>query len=203
MVVGIDVTHPASGSSANAPSVASIVASVDQWLAQWPAELSIQTGGQEMVADLDRLSKSHLRRWHSKHGVYPAKVLIYRDGVSEGQYKIVLEEKLPALRKACQELYPATSTKQGLPRMTTVIVGKRHHTRFYATKLEDADRSSNPQNGTVVARGITEARKWDFFLQARAAIQGTGRPAHYYVIYDEIFQAQGVPPPFTNVADVW
>jgi eukaryotic translation initiation factor 2C len=202
MLVGIDVTHPAPGSSANSPSVASIVASVDQWLAQWPAELRIQTGRQEMVANLDELLKSRLRLWKAKHNDYPENMLIYRDGVSEGQYNIVLEQELPALRKACEALYPPPLTKRGFPRMTIAIVGKRHNTRFYPTKKEDADRSSNPQNGTIVDRGVTEARNWDFFLQAHTAIQGTARPAHYYIVYDEIFQAQKVLPPFTNAADM-
>jgi hypothetical protein len=202
MVVGIDVTHPSPGSAPNAPSVASIVASVDQWLGQWPGDLRIQTGRQEMVADLEELFKSRLRLWHLKHGEYPFNILIYRDGVSEGQYNLVLDIELPTLRKACKELYPATSTKQGLPKITIVIVGKRHNTRFYATKPEDADRSWNPQNGTVIDRGVTEARNWDYFLQAHTAIQGTARPAHYYVIYDQIFQAQKVVAPFTNPADM-
>jgi hypothetical protein len=34
MVVSIDVTHPSPGSSSNAPSVAGIVASIDEWLGQ-------------------------------------------------------------------------------------------------------------------------------------------------------------------------
>ncbi|KIW21698.1 uncharacterized protein PV07_12869, partial [Cladophialophora immunda] len=70
-------------------------------------------------------------------------------------------------------------------------------------KAEQADRSSNPQHGTVVDRGVTEARNWDFYLQAHTAIQGTARPAHYYVVYDEIFQARKVPPgPFKSAADI-
>jgi eukaryotic translation initiation factor 2C len=60
MVVGIDVTHPSPGSSSNAPSVAGIVASIDQWLGQWPADLQIQTAGQEMVSGLDSMLKSRL-----------------------------------------------------------------------------------------------------------------------------------------------
>lgn len=202
MVVGIDVTHPAPGASTSAPSVASIVASVDHWLAQWPGELRIQTGRQEMVADLTGLFKSRLSLWKAKHGVYPENVLVYRDGVSEGQYDIVVDEELPALRRACEELYPPSSTKSGLPRMTLVIVGKRHNTRFYSTRKDDADRSSNPQSGTIVDRGVTESSNWDFFLQAHSAIQGTARPAHYYIIYDEIFRGKSVPAPFTNAADV-
>jgi hypothetical protein len=121
--------------------------------------------------------------------------------VSEGQYDLVLEHELPDLRKACQELYPAESTKQGIPHITIIIVGKRHNTRFYPTDKRDSDRSSNPQNGTVVDRGVTEARNWDFFLQAHTAIQGTARPAHYYIIYDEIFRNRTVQAPFRNPAD--
>lgn len=202
MVVGIDVTHPSPGSASNAPSVAGIVASVDQWLGQWPADLQIQQARQEMVSGLDGLLKSRLRLWASKNkGALPENILIYRDGVSEGQYDIVLNEELLLLRKACAEVYPANDTKRGLPRMSIIIVGKRHNTRFYPTKEEDADRSSNPQNGTVVDRGVTEARNWDFYLQAHTALQGTARPAHYYIVLDEIFRDRRVQPPLQNAAD--
>lgn len=202
MVVGIDVTHPSPGSSSKAPSVASIVASIDQWLAQWPADLQLQQARQEMVSGLEPLFVSRLQLWLKHNKEYPQNILVYRDGVSEGQYEQVLDQELPALRRACEKTYPATATKQGLPRITIIVVGKRHNTRFYPTTKETADRSSNPQNGTVVDRGVTEARNWDFFLQAHAAIQGTARPAHYYVVYDEIFRSRKVPAPFQNSQEV-
>lgn len=202
MVVGIDVTHPSPGSASNAPSVAGIVASIDQWLAQWPADLQIQQARQEMVSGLDSMFKSRLRLWANRNkGVLPENILIYRDGVSEGQYDIVLDEELPLLRKACEEVYPATDSRKGMPRISIIIVGKRHNTRFYPTKESEADRSSNPQNGTVVDRGVTEARNWDFFLQAHTALQGTARPAHYYIVLDEIFRGRGVQGLFQNAAD--
>jgi hypothetical protein len=131
----------------------------------------------------------------------PENILVYRDGVSEGQYNIVLDEELPALRTACDAMYPATDTKAGKPRITIVIVGKRHNTRFYPTKTEEADRGGNPVNGTIVDRGVTEARNWDFFLQAHSAIQGTARPAHYYIVYDQIFRGLKLPPKFLTAAD--
>ncbi|KAH7110616.1 ribonuclease H-like domain-containing protein [Dendryphion nanum] len=201
MVVGIDVTHPSPGSSSKAPSVAGIVASVDEWLGQWPADIRIQPARQEMVADLDVLFKSRLVLWRERNKTLPENILVYRDGVSEGQYNIVLEEELPALREACKTVYPAPDTKAGKPRITIIIVGKRHNTRFYPTKKEDADRGGNPMNGTVVDRGVTEARNWDFFLQAHTAIQGTARPAHYYVVYDQIFRNVPLPPQFQTAAD--
>jgi eukaryotic translation initiation factor 2C len=207
MVVGLDVTHPSPGSSANAPSVSAMVASIDNRLGQWPATLRIQRGRQENVDDLANMLKSRLQLWKTKgkHASLPENILIYRDGVSEGQYDMVLAEELPQLRKGCEAVYPADLTKKGLPRFTIVICGKRHKTRFYPTTEKDCDRSGNTQPGTVVDRGVTEGRKWDFFLQAHAALQGTARPCHYYIVHDEIFRqiyAKGVPPPFQNIADV-
>ncbi|PGH02672.1 hypothetical protein GX51_04555 [Blastomyces parvus] len=195
MVVGIDVTHPSPGSSSNAPSVAAIVASIDQDLTQWPADLRIQTARQEMVSGLDDLLKSRLRLWAKHHrSVYPENILVYRDGVSEGQYNAVLNEELPLLQKACRALYPAQDTRRGLPRLSIIIVGKRHNTRFFPSAPADADRSFNPRNGTVVDRAVTDARNWDFFLQAHTALHGTARPGHYYLIYDEIFRSSVVKP---------
>lgn len=120
----------------------------------------------------------------------PENIVVYRDGVSEGQYDTVINKELPLLQKACRATYPATDTKKGLPRMAIVIVGKRHNTRFYATSESEAERSLNPQPGTVVDRGISEARNWDFYLQAHSALQGTARPAHYFTVWDEIFNPQ-------------
>ncbi|KAH7112376.1 RNA interference and gene silencing protein, partial [Dactylonectria macrodidyma] len=191
MVVGIDVTHPSPGSSPVAPSIAGMVASVDRWLGQWPAVLSIQSERrQEMVSHLRDMLKSRLCLWREKgkHAALPENILVYRDGVSEGQYQKVVDEEVPLLRAACEEVYPPPDQAKGLPHLTVVIVGKRHHTRFYPTKEADADRSGNTKPGTVVDRGITEARSWDFFLQAHAALQGTARPAHYFIVLDEIFR---------------
>ncbi|KAL1837895.1 hypothetical protein VTJ49DRAFT_3281 [Mycothermus thermophilus] len=210
MVVGVDVTHPSPGSAANAPSIAGMVASVDKLLGQWPAVLRVQRRARnEMVSDLGDMLKTRLALWKNHHkGALPENILIYRDGVSEGQYQTVLDSEVPLLRKACEEVYPAADTKRGLPRLTVVIVGKRHHTRFYVTKPEDADRSGNAPPGTVVDRGVTEARQWDFFLQAHAAIQGTARPAHYVVVLDEILRAKygargaKLPKDCHSVADV-
>ncbi|KAJ5555735.1 hypothetical protein N7461_004205 [Penicillium sp. DV-2018c] len=186
MLVGIDVTHPSPGSAATAPSVAGIVASVDSSLAQWPAEIRVQGARQEMVADLETLLASRLQHWRKVNRSLPENIIVYRDGVSEGQYNKVIEEELPLLQAACRKTYPADQTQKGLPRLAIIIVGKRHNTRFYPTTEQDSNRE-NPIPGTVVDRGVSEARDWDFFLQAHSALQGTARPAHYYTVWDEIF----------------
>ena len=183
IVFGIDVTHPSPGSSDNSPSIAGVVASVDTKFSQWPASIRTQTGRQEMVSDLEEMIFERLKLWQTKNKGLPNKVIVYRDGVSEGQYALVLQNEYPAFVAAFTRLYGA-ATKH--PKISIIIVGKRHHTRFYPTAMKDADsKNGNPVPGTVVDRGVTGERLFDFFLLAHQGLQGTSKPAHYVVIKDE------------------
>lgn len=201
MLMGIDVTHPSPGSSAGAPSIAAVVASVDDQLCQWPGSIKLQKGKQEMVgtsdivnADmvngLEKMITERLDLWQAKNRQLPTKIIIYRDGVSEGQYKLVLEKELPAFHKVFGRKYGAENR---WPKVAIIVVGKRHHTRFYPTRQEDADYnpqrekgSWNPLPGTVVDRGIAGKILREFWLQAHQGLQGTARPAHYVVIKDDL-----------------
>jgi eukaryotic translation initiation factor 2C len=201
MLVGLDVTHPSPGSTEGAPSGVGIVASVDGTLGQWPAAFAFQEGRKEMVTALEEMFLSRLRIWEKKNRELPENIIIYRDGVSEGQYQLVLDQELPLIRSACKQVYPATKTNAGFPKLAIIVCGKRHHTRFYPTQEAEADRSSNCAPGTVVDRGVVEVRAWDFFLQPHACLQGTARPGHYYVILDEVLRGRQVKAPLENNAD--
>lgn len=183
MVVGLDVTHPSSIDPEAFPSVAAIVASVDYRMGQWPGEVQAQTRRQEHVEFLQEMMCSRLRLWQKhNNGQLPQNILIYRDGVSEGQFHMVLAEELPKVQAAAKATY-----REKMPNITIVVCGKRHNVRFYPTNSKDQDRTSNPINGCVVDRGVTRPIYWDFYLQAQAPLQGSARPAHYIVIHDEIF----------------
>ena len=170
MLVGIDVTHPSPGSMVGTPSIAGVVASVDDKFAQWPASIRCQESRKEMVEDLQIMMRDRLNLWSTRNnGRLPDKILVYRDGVSEGQYKTVLSQELTGIRKALDEVYG----RNPHPKITILIVTKRHHTRFYPTKTEDADSRGNMKNGTIVDRGITIHRGFDFYLQAHTALTGT------------------------------
>ena len=149
-----------------------------------------------MVSNISDLMESRLSTFYKHNQRYPDDILIYRDGkhcnpdynamrsparhtgVSEGQYVAVLEYELKPIQQLCQRLYHG---KGALPKVTIVVVGKRHHTRFYPTNENFTDKLHkdnqkalyNPTPGTVVDRGITMLDGWDFYLQAHAAIKGT------------------------------
>lgn len=166
MIVGIDVTHPDPNSSNIAPSVAAMVASINAHLGQWLATSSIQSRSrQEFVNGLKNMLKDLLNLWKTegKHTMFPRNILVYRDGVSEGQYGMVKDHELPLLRQACEEVYDLVGQER--PHITVVVVTKRHHTRFGPTTQDTSDSNGNCLPGVVTDRGITEAGQWDFWLR--------------------------------------
>ncbi|KAF7366724.1 Protein argonaute-3 [Mycena sanguinolenta] len=188
MLMGIDVTHPGPGSVKGTPSIAAVVASTDRNYAQYPASMDIQESKKEMVTNLAKMTFERLTLFrNTNRGSLPQRILVYRDGVSEGQFRIVINEELPEIRKACRKF------DNYKPAISIVICGKRHHTRFYPTEAANAAPDGNPKAGTVVDRGVTAVYEFDFFLQAHGGLQGTTRPTHYYCVHDEIgFTADGL-----------
>ncbi|KAL4242774.1 argonaute family protein [Abortiporus biennis] len=185
MLVGMDVTHPGPGTVKGTPSIAAVVASVDQNFGQFPASMKIQETKKEMISALDVMMVERLTAFRNKSKVLPTRIIVYRDGVSEGQFNTVVMEEMPLIRKAFTK-FQGPQGQPYSPKLTIVICGKRHHTRFYPTEARHADRDGNPRPGTVVDRGITAVYEFDFFLQAHGGLQGTTRPTHYYVVHDEI-----------------
>ncbi|KAG9307964.1 ribonuclease H-like domain-containing protein [Chiua virens] len=192
MVVGMDVTHPSPGSAVGTPSIAAVVASIDNSFAQYPASLEMQESKKEMITNLKDMMIDRIKLFQKKNsGKLPERILVYRDGVSEGQFNIVRVEERPLMFEA----FKAFNTPKApyRPKLTIIICGKRHHTRFYPTEEENGDRDGNPRPGTVVDRGVTAIYDFDFFLQAHGGLQGTTRPTHYYVVHDDIgFNANGI-----------
>ena len=117
-----------------------------------------------MVTALEDLFLSRLRIWEKKNKELPENLIIYRNGVLEGQYQQILNLELPLIYSAYKQVYPATKTKAGFPKLAIIVYGKRHYIRFYPIQEAEADRSSNCAPGTIVDRGVVEVRAWDFSL---------------------------------------
>ncbi|KAH9951622.1 argonaute-like protein [Amylocystis lapponica] len=184
IVMGADVIHPAPGSDGR-PSFTALVANVDSDTAKYIADCRVQTSRQELIEDLEVMSERMLTMYmqyrkmvEKKANVEPKRIIFYRDGVSEGQFKQVLEFELPMLQNACKKL-------RIKPKITVIVVGKRHHVRFFPQRPGDADRSGNCPAGTVVDKEVVHPLESDFYLQSHAGLLGTSRPAHYSLLHDE------------------
>ncbi|CAI5515721.1 unnamed protein product [Closterium sp. Naga37s-1] len=194
IVFGADVTHPSPGDDSS-PSIAAVVASRD-----WPCAnrygclLRTQAHRQEMIEGLHEerqgadgsmqaggLVRDLLMEFYQTAKRKPERIIFFRDGVSEGQFYQVLAYELEAVKAACRAMDPTGSYS---PRITYVVVQKRHHTRLFPAD-NNRDNNGNVMPGTVVDSVICHPREFDFFLNSHASIQGTSRPTHYRVLWDE------------------
>ena len=205
MVMGADVSHPAPESRGMKPSIAAIVASVEPKAAGYQVEVRVQDGAQneEVINDMKNVTKNLLLKFHEANkGRKPEKIIMYRDGVSEGQFLTVLASELVAMREACRELEDGYK-----PEITYIIVQKRHNTRFFPSD-NNKYKNGNALAGTVVDQGINHPTEGDFYLlryrpwisdvslsylsacltcfsPSHEGIQGTSRPCHYHVLWDD------------------
>jgi eukaryotic translation initiation factor 2C len=179
MIVGVDVTHP--DQSTVLSSVAAVVASFDQDCCRYSASVRVQSKN-EVVQDFPEMVVQLLQTYQGKNkGDLPDHVIIYRDGVSGGQYSAVLEYELRGLKEACKSLKSNYS-----PSVTVIIVQKRHHTRFIPTEeSKGVGRCNNIPPGTVVDTQCVHPTHFDFYLCSHFGVQGTSRPTHYVVIHDD------------------
>jgi eukaryotic translation initiation factor 2C len=70
-------------------------------------------------------------------------------------------------------------------KITVIIASKRHHVRAFPIGKDGADHKGNPLPGVLIERDVTSYIDFDFFLFSHTAIQGTSRPVHYTIIYDD------------------
>jgi len=183
IVLGADVIHPAPG-LIGVPSYAALVGNVDANVSKYIAVTRLQNSRVEIIETLEDMCKHILRQYVAyrkevEKTTAPLKRLIfYRDGVSEGQFQQVLDQELPQIQSACREF--------GFqPKITLIVVGKRHHMRFKTQSDGDADRSGNAPAGTVVDKDLGHPTEFDFYLQSHGGLLGTSRSSHYSVLYDD------------------
>ncbi|KAI3683581.1 hypothetical protein L1987_84089 [Smallanthus sonchifolius] len=199
IIFGADVTHPSPGEDSS-PSIAAVVASMD-WpqVTKYKALVSAQPHRKEIIQDLYHKKGAYhgglirellISFWRST-GHKPHRIIFYRDGVSEGQFNEVLLSEMDSIWRACNSL-----EENYMPPVTFIVVQKRHHTRFFPERHGDrntTDRSGNILPGTVVDTKICHPTEFDFYLCSHAGIQGTSRPTHYHVLYDDNkFTADGL-----------
>ncbi|XP_022116642.1 protein argonaute-2 isoform X3 [Pieris rapae] len=183
--LGVDVTHPPAGDNKK-PSIAAVVGSMDAHPSRYAATVRVQQHSendrQEIVHELSSMVQELLLMFYKSTGGFkPHRIIMYRDGISEGQFIHVLQHELTAVREACIKL-----EAEYKPGITFIVVQKRHHTRlFCADKREQSGKSGNIPAGTTVDLGITHPTEFDFYLCSHQGIQGTSRPSHYHVLWDD------------------
>ncbi|XP_036114777.1 piwi-like protein 4 isoform X2 [Molossus molossus] len=160
MVVGIDVCKDAFNKGM---VVIGFVASINLRITSHPS--------------LTPTSAGALNKWYECNRGLPARIIVYRDGVGNGQLKTLIEYEVPQLLSSLTEASSDTSSK-----LSVIVVRKRCMPRFF---MEMGHTLQNPPLGTVVDSEATRPEWYDFYLVSQTACRGTVNPTYYNVIYDD------------------
>lgn len=93
---------------------------------------------------------------YALHNNVKPKLMVFRDGVSEGQFGMVLTEELFDLKKAIYD-------EEYKPSITLIVAQKHHQTRLFPENASDG-ASGNVPPGTVVDSKIVHPFDFDFYL---------------------------------------
>ncbi|XP_030569875.1 protein argonaute-3 [Drosophila novamexicana] len=168
MICGIDSYHDPRQKGS---SVAALVASLNSSYTHWYSKAVIQTKKEEIVNGLTSSFEAALECYKTRNGYFPDNVIIYRDGVGDGQLNVCAKYEIPQFEVCNKSI-----------KITFIIVQKRNNTRFFS---ESNNNFENPLPGTVVDKYITRTHMYDFFLVSQMVRQGSVSPTHFIVLRDD------------------
>lgn len=141
MVVGYDVCHDTGDKS---KSFGATVASLDRNITRYYNTCTAHRNGEELSNDFALAILKSVKQYQLDNGKVPDRIIIYRDGVGDGQLKYVYEHEVQLIVDKLQAAhYPNGSLK-----LAFIVVSKRINTRIFTN-------SQNPPPGTVVDDCIT------------------------------------------------
>ncbi|XP_073413168.1 piwi-like protein 1 isoform X2 [Dendrobates tinctorius] len=173
MIVGIDCYHD---TLAGKRSIAGFVASLNQGMTRWFSRCILQDQKQEIVDGLKVCMQAALNAWYACNKILPSRIIIYRDGVGDGQLNTLVNYEVEQLVNCIK-----ATGKDYSPKLTVVVVKKRISSRFFA---HVDGRIQNPPPGTIVDVEVTRPEWYDFFIISQSVRQGTVSPTHYNVVFD-------------------
>ncbi|KAI1727543.1 piwi domain-containing protein [Ditylenchus destructor] len=194
MFIGLDMSHAAPQSlferqkdeKPTEPTIVSMAYTLGHPLkmrgtywAQQPRETSILPT--QLVTSLE----SALETYFKEVGNFPQHIMVFRGGVSEGEYQKVATSEFGAFQTAFKELEQKHSNFQ-LPQVTIIVVQQQSNYRIVPSRVDTRGkpREQNVRAGTVVDERIMHPVFTEFLLVGHHTIQGTAHPSRCTVVVD-------------------
>ncbi|KAL4154233.1 hypothetical protein QTP88_002060 [Uroleucon formosanum] len=175
MIVGFDVCHDSQRKNI---SFGALVSTMNDYHTSYFSCVEPHKSGEELSVHFATGITKALAKYRSKNGALPTSIIVYRDGVGEGQISHVHKTEVRLLQTACEQVYGPKSVP-----FAFVIVTKRISARFFAPTNRGPE---NPRPGTIIDTVVTDPTKYDFYLVSQHVKQGTVTPTHYQVIEDTL-----------------
>lgn len=165
MLVGVEMAKPSTDGEGVRSSIVAAVGSSNNTFTVYNAAIRVQSRStDESVKELHLVIGDLLHQYHTANNSYPKNMIIFRSGISDGQFDTVLEAEFPQIKSACSEVAGGS----GSIKVLYIVVQKRHQTRFALAQQDTTTRKPtyNVPSGTVVDKGIVNPTRRCFFLNS-------------------------------------
>lgn len=148
MIVGYDACHDPRQKS---KSYGAVVATYNKTFSHYYGTYTCHDKGEELSNDFALSIVKCMKVFKEENGCYPQKIIIYRDGVGEGNIAHVRDFEVAHIVKMLKEKFEVNVE------LAFIIVTKRINTRIFA-------EGQNPPAGTVIDDVITLPEKYNFLF---------------------------------------
>lgn len=176
MIVGVDVYHDSVDRN---KSCVGFTATMNQFTSSWWSKTFFQNSLEEIGQKFNVTMINAIRKYHSINGFVPQKIIVYRDGVGDGQLEAVLNIEVAQAINAIKFYMRDNHAGEPDPHISYVVVQKRINTKL---SLRQNGRVSNPLPGSFLDHTITHPEYNDFYLVSQHVNQGTVSPTKYIIL---------------------
>ena len=174
MVCGYDTHHD---TTKRGRSFGAFLASLNDRFSKWFSKADAHDKLDEVSTQVAVNMIEALETYRKVNDRLPERVLIYRDGVSEGMIEHVYKNELKNIKERVEAL-------DGKIRFAMILVNKSVGARFFMRSTDN--NFINPPPGTVIDHAVTRQDRYDFYLISQSTRQGTISPTYYNIIHDEV-----------------
>ncbi|KAI6221408.1 Germ cell-expressed protein R06C7.1 [Aphelenchoides fujianensis] len=119
-----------------------------------------------------------------KNGRRPTRIVVVRDGLSEGQLSMAATEEVPAIREGWRNGIAKTEEMANAAvKITFVVCTKMHQKRYYRA---NGNQIANTQPGDVIDSKVVRTDIPEFFLQSHYPLKGVPKIPQYDVVVNEL-----------------
>lgn len=102
-----------------------------------------------------------------KYGRTPSRVIIVRDGLSEGQMEMAVRQELTAIKQGYRD---AIAGGEAEPKFTFIVATKQHNKRFFQFLNNKVE---NTKTGNTVVSKVTRSDVKEFYLQTHHPLKAS------------------------------
>lgn len=179
MIIGIDTYHDTIDRK---KSCVGFVASMNEFTTSWWSHIFYQDSLEEIGQKVAVCLTTALKRFHRINGFLPQKIIVYRDGVGDGQFAAVIKLEISQMINSLEFYMRSDHPADLSPKLSYIIVQKRINTKL---SLRQGNRIVNPLPGSYLDHSITHPDYNDFYLVSQHVNQGTVSPTKYILITEQ------------------